>query len=104
MIGVLIAVLLGSPAPACKGSPKLQAKAKVDCASARKTALAKLGGGPGLRVKSAELEEEGGKLVYSFDIARKGKPGVDEVQVDAVTGEVASVKHETAAAEAKEKD
>ena len=42
--------------------------------------------------------------MYSFDVARKGKAGVDEVKVDAVTGEVASVKHESAADEAKEKD
>ena len=31
-------------------------------------------------------------------------PGVDEVQVDALTGEVSAVKHETAKDEAKEKD
>ena len=101
VLALLLAALLAAPAT-CRSTPQLQAKAKIDCATARKTALAKLGG-RGLHVKSAELEEEGGKLVYSFDIAREGVPGVDEVQVDAATGEVASVKHESPADEAKEK-
>jgi uncharacterized membrane protein YkoI len=59
-------------------------------------------GGKGLRVVSAELEEEAGRLVYSFDIARKGQTGVEEVQVDARSGEVVSMKHETAKEEAAE--
>jgi hypothetical protein len=37
-------------------------------------------------------------------VKTKGKTGVDEVQVDALTGEVASVKHETPKDDAKEKD
>ncbi|MFY0579953.1 PepSY domain-containing protein [Cystobacter fuscus] len=57
----------------------------------------------GGRVRSAELEEEEGRLVYSFDIAVKGKPGIEEVQVDALTGEVASVEHEDETTEAREK-
>jgi uncharacterized membrane protein YkoI len=104
MIAFLLALVIGAPAATtCKGSAELQAKAKITCEAARKSALGKLGG-KGLRVRSAELEEEGGKLVYSFDVKRKGKPGVEEVQVDALTGEVASVKHESAKDEAKEKD
>ncbi len=101
MTALIAALLLGSPL--CKAAPALQAKTKITCAAARKSALAKLGG-KNLKVKSAELEEEGGKLVYSFDVKRKGMPGVDEVQVDALTGEVSAVKHETAKDEAKEKD
>ena len=99
----LIALLLASPQVKCQAKPELQAKAKVTCEAARKTALAKLGG-KGLRVKSAELEEEGGKLVWSFDVKRAGKSGVDEVQVDAADGSVVSSKHETPKQEAKEKD
>ena len=101
MTTLLVALLL--PFPLCRGSPELQAKAKVTCLAARKSALSEVGG-KGLRVRSSELEEEGGKLVDSFDVKRKGKPGVDEVQVDALTGEVSSVKHESAKDEAKEKD
>jgi uncharacterized membrane protein YkoI len=58
---------------------------------------------PNSEVKSAELEEEGGKLVYSFDLAVRGRTGVDEVQVDAVSGEIVSVHHENAKTEAAEK-
>jgi len=48
---------------------KLQAQAKVSKAVAEKTALAKV---PGGKVASSELEEEDGKLVWSFDIATPG--------------------------------
>jgi hypothetical protein len=37
-------------------------------------------------------------------VKSKGKSGVDEVQIDALTGAVASVKHESPKDEAKEKD
>ena len=52
---------------------------------AKKTALAQV---PKGWVKASELEREGGKLLYSFDIASKGKAGIDEVQIDAITGTV----------------
>ena len=54
-------------------------------------------------IKSAELENEGGKRIYSFDLKRKGRAGIDEVHVDAMSGEVLSVDHEGPAAEAKER-
>jgi len=39
-------------------------------------------------------------LLYSYDIATKGKSGIDEVQVDAITGAViGDVVHENAAKE-----
>lgn len=37
-------------------------------------------------MKEAELEEELGKLVWSFDIARPGTRNITEVLVDAITG------------------
>lgn len=73
--------------------------AKVASAAATATALAKV---PGGAVQSAEIEKEGGKLVYSFDIKVAGKKGIEEVLIDATTGAVISVDHETPAAEAKE--
>lgn len=73
--------------------------ATITSAAATATALAKV---PGGKVQSAEIEKEGGKLVYSFDIKVAGKSGIDEVLVDAMTGAVISVVHETAAEEAKE--
>ena len=103
LTALLAAALLATPALAspCKESkPGLKAQAKVSCATATKTALAKV---LNAKVKSSELEVEKGKLVYSFDLAVKGKDGIDEVQVDALTGEVLSVEHEDAKAEAAEK-
>jgi hypothetical protein len=98
----MISAAASAQTPACKeGAPGLAAKAKVTCADAQKTALARV---PHATVKSAELEEEKGKLVYSFDLKRPGKSGVEEVQVDAVSGQVVSVEHESAKHEAAEKD
>jgi hypothetical protein len=58
---------------------------------------------PGGSVKAGELERENGKLLYSFDIVTKGKAGIDEVQIDAITGaQIGSVVHETAKDEKKE--
>ena len=71
---------------------QLKAEAKVSEADAKKTALAQV---PGGWVKEGGLEREDGKLLYSFDIASKGKSGIDEVQIDAITGAVLSNKHET---------
>ncbi len=79
---------------------QLKAQTKISESAAKATALAKV---PGGRVKSSELEREKGKLIYSFDIATKGKSGIDEVQVDAITGDiVGGVVHESPKAEKKE--
>lgn len=79
---------------------QLKAEAKITEAAAKTTALSKV---PGGWVKASELERENGKLLYSFDIATKGKKGIDEVQIDALTGaQIGNVVHETAAMEKKE--
>jgi uncharacterized membrane protein YkoI len=83
-------------------------EAKITEEAAAKTALAEV---PKGRVSAVELEREGGKLLYSYDIKVAGKSGIDEVHVDALTGDlVGKVTHEgaavekaEAAAEAKEK-
>lgn len=49
---------------------------------------------PGGTITEAELEEEDGRLIYSFEIKVAGKPGEDEVHVDATTGEVVKQEHE----------
>ena len=77
----------------------LLAEAKVTEAQARTTALSKA---PNGTLKSAELEREHGRLVWSFDIARPSVKGVTEIQVDAKSGKIVSVKKETPAQEAKE--
>ncbi len=88
-----------TPAAKHETMAQLKAEAKVTEKAARATALAQI---PGGTVKSGELERENGKLLYSFDIASKGKTGIDEVQVDAITGTVLSNKHETPAMEKAE--
>ncbi len=54
------------------------------------------------RVSSGELEVEHGCLAYSFDLRLKDRAGVEEVMIDAVSGEVLSVAHETPAQEKAE--
>ena len=74
-------------------------EAKISEASARATALAKV---PNGTVQSAELEKENGLLIWSFDIAKPKSRDITEVQVDAISGKIASVKTETPAAQARE--
>ena len=80
--------------------PGLLKKAKITAEAATATAQAKF---PKATLKSAELEQEDGKLIYSFDFETAGKSGIDEVAVDAMTGKVLSVEHETPKSEAAEK-
>ena len=77
----------------------LMAEAKVSEAQAKSTALGKV---PNGAIKSFELEKENGKLVWSFDISQPSIKGVTEIQIDAITGKIVSLKSETPAHEAKE--
>ena len=98
----LLAVALLASLTACatdKDEAKLQARAKISRADAEKTALAKV---PAGKIKDGELEEEKGKLIWSFDIAISDSKDIKEVAVDAVTGEVVSVETETPADQARE--
>src|SRR6266480_4802053 len=72
-------------------------KPKITMAQARAIALKKAPG----TVKSEELENEHGKLIFSFDIATS-KSGVTEVNVDAMNGKIVAVQYENAAKEAAE--
>jgi Peptidase propeptide and YPEB domain len=78
---------------------KLLAKAKVTKEEAQKTALEKV---PGGTIKEGELEEENGKLIWSFDVAKEGTKNITEVNIDAMTGAVIAVDVETPKDEAKE--
>lgn len=102
---ILAAFLLVAPS-SCSGSqsdlkvesPGLESQATVSHAQARQTALEQV---PGGEIESAELEEEDGRLVYSFDIDDEGEQIV-EVLVDARSGEVVSRTVETAEQEKAE--
>jgi uncharacterized membrane protein YkoI len=86
-----------------KAKPETQAQlmrqAKITKAVATRTALTQV---PGGKVKSSEIEREHGKLIYSFDIKVAGKPGIEEINVDALTGAVLAHEHESAKTEKKE--
>ncbi len=69
----------------------LLSQAKISEDSARTVALARVSGSA---VKALELEREHGLLIWSFDLTVAGKPGIEEVEVDALTGNVVSVEHE----------
>ncbi len=103
--GSLIALVIASTTLSAQSVTVKEEKAgmlklaKVTPSAATSTALAKV---PGGKVQSAEIEKEDGKLVYSFDIKVTGKSGIEEVLVDAMSGAVVSVEHESAADEAKE--
>jgi uncharacterized membrane protein YkoI len=103
-LAALAALTLAASPAAAQAKHETQAQlkkeAKVSMVVAKKTALAAV---PKGWVKSSELEREHGKLLYSFDIASKGKSGIDEVQIDAITGaQIGGVVHESPTTEKKE--
>jgi uncharacterized membrane protein YkoI len=69
----------------------LWAQATLAPEAAMRIALARV---PGGTITEAELEEEDGRLIYSFEIKVAGKSGEEEVHIDAKTGEVVKVEHE----------
>ncbi len=76
----------------------MKKEAKISMEKARGIALKRAPG----TVTSSELERENGKLIYSFDI-KTSKPGVTEVNVNAIDGKIVAVAHEDAKKEADEK-
>ena len=58
---------------------------------------------PDAAIAALELERENGHLLYSFDMKTPGKDGIDEVNIDAMTGrQVGTIDHESSADERKE--
>ena len=101
---VLVTLLLAAPAYAQgvqvkETAPGQLKRAKItpDAATATARKLVPMG-----KIVSAEIEDEDGKLIYSFDMRTAGKSGIDEVNVDAITGK-GTAQHEAPSAEAKEK-
>src|SRR6202012_1235333 len=100
--GLAVALLAGCESEKSEHSEKQakwMAEAKVSKETAQDTALAKI---PGGTVKEAELEKEKGKLIWSFDIATVNSKDIQEVNVDAITGDIASMETETPEDQAKE--
>lgn len=84
---IALSVLVSVPAVGLAAAPA----PAISNAAATHTALAAVPHGV---VKSSELETEHGRLIYSYDIAVPGKTGVEEIQVDAMTGRIVSKSHE----------
>lgn len=88
-------------APAAQKGPRhhktetqadLEKEARMKMPEARALALRTV---PNATIKTGEIEREGGKLIYSFDMQTAGKPGIDEVNIDGMTGKLVSNQHET---------
>ncbi len=102
------AALVTSPSLAAQGPdstyPKdlpaaLVKQAKVSEADAARKALAAT---PNGEIRAVELESEGGRLIYSYELKVKGHAGIEEVNVNAVTGAVVNTEHERGTPEADE--
>lgn len=78
---------------------RLLAQATVKEADAAKVALARF---PNAHIQAVELENEGGRLIYSYELKTAGKAGIDEVNVNAKTDKLVNTEHEGAKAESKE--
>lgn len=79
--------------------PKLLILSRVSREEAQWIALARV---PRGSVQSAELEEEGGSLRWTFDLKTPGSRRLTEVGVDARTGKVIERRVESAREEARE--
>jgi hypothetical protein len=98
-IAAAVATLIAAPLFAQGTTPKtdippaLAKQAKISLDSARAIATKRL---PKASIQSQELEQENGRLIYSFDMKTTGKSGIDEVNVNAKTGAIVGrVGHET---------
>lgn len=99
---LILAIIAGlglSVAAAGESQAALKAQAKITQEEATKSALAKV---PGGKIKSAEIEREHGKLIWSFDISMPKSASITEVQVDAKSGKIVSTQVETPKDQAKE--
>jgi uncharacterized membrane protein YkoI len=102
MVSLTLGIVLGFAVAAFAAQPsqdELMKQAKITKAQAEQIALAKV---PRGTVKSAEIEKEKGRIVWSFDIARPGTRDITEILVDAKTGGIISSQNETPQDEAKE--
>lgn len=86
--------------PMKEEKPGMLARARVTPDSARKLALVQVANGV---IDEEEIEEEHGKLVYSFDIKVAGRRGIEEIQIDALSGAMVSHEHETPRQAAQER-
>jgi len=73
------------PIPIREQTAGLLAQATIPPRMARLTAFAEV---PGAQIVAAGIERQGDRLVYSFGLEVAGHDGVDQVQIDAKSGQV----------------
>jgi uncharacterized membrane protein YkoI len=101
----LFALVIGAPIAGAQATYKkdipdsLSKQAKITEDAAAAVAQKRV---PKGKIEGVELERENGKLMYSYDLKTTGKSGIDEVNVDALTGKIIAFEHESPAAEKKE--
>lgn len=96
---LVLAGILSGTASAATNDRTLLKQAKITKAAAEHIALGKV---PHGSIKSAEIENEKGHLVWSFDIARPMTRDITEVLVDAKSGKIISIQNESPSDQAKE--
>ena len=96
-LGVIFAAVATFAAE--QSQAELMKQSKITKAQAEQIALAKVSRGI---VKSTEIENEKGHLVWSFDIAKPGTRDITEILVDAKTGKIISTQTESPRDQAKE--
>jgi len=69
----------------------LQREAKMTMSDARAMALRTVSTAT---LQAGEIEREGGKLIYGFDMKVPGRSGIDEVNIDAMTSKLVSHQHD----------
>jgi len=105
LVGGIAAIILAAPVAFAQQSYKrdipaaLAKEAKISEPAAAKIAQKRV---PKGTINGVEMEREGGHLIYSYEFKVPGKTGIDEVNVNAVTGKIVSTEHEAPGAEAKE--
>jgi uncharacterized membrane protein YkoI len=102
MLSLTLGMVLGFAGANFAAQPseaELMKQAKITKAEAEQIALAKVSQGI---VRSVEIENEKGHLVWSFDIARPGTNDITEILVDAKTGKIISTQTESPRDQAKE--
>lgn len=104
LVVAAIAVAASAPVAAAQSykmdiPDSLAKQAKVTETAAAAVAQKRI---PTGKISGVELERENGKLMYSYDLKVAGKSGTEEVNVNAITGKIIAVEHESAAAEKQE--
>src|SRR5205085_10283207 len=95
VVTALSVVLLGTSGLHAQASYKrdlpdaLAKRAKITEQAAAATAQKRV---PTGTIQGVELEQEKGRLIYSYDMKVPGKSGVEEVNIDAMDGKVVAVE------------